>query len=161
MNNSLPAYYSIITDVKTVDRAQLLALYVHEYESKNWHSLKTASSIDILLDKSCKIFIGILDNHYKNNAADAGEVESKLIGFGIISGDLNDPCIEDIIVHSNYRNQGLGAYIMNFLISHGDIQSAPRIELYCEYKLLEFYKKFGFNLIRGNTNERCLLRLIK
>lgn len=126
--------------------SQILDIYQTEFENHNWPSLKTEKSLQITLNQCTLLFVAII----KDN--------SSIIGFGILTGLLNDPCIEDLIIHSNYRQQGYGKIIMNQLINHKKIQLANKIELYCKYELIEFYAKFGFQLIRGKKGERCLLR---
>jgi len=57
--------------------------------------------------------------------------------------------IEDIVISKNYRNLGLGKYLINFLIDIAKKESSYKIILDCDDKNVEFYEKCGFSK-KGN-----------
>lgn len=81
-----------------------------------------------------------------------------LVGFGFISGNLNDPLLEDMIVHAYHRKRGLGLQIIYKLLAHPELQYAARIDLYTHVKLIPFYSQLDFKVVRQGENERkCTL----
>jgi len=53
--------------------------------------------------------------------------------------------IENILVHENHRNCGIGKNIVKYLIDYAKNNSCYRIDLACEEKLIKFYQDVGFN----------------
>ena len=54
--------------------------------------------------------------------------------------------IEDVIVNSAYRSQGIGKILMNKAISIAKDFNCYKIILDCCQDNIEFYKKFNFNI---------------
>jgi glucosamine-phosphate N-acetyltransferase len=53
--------------------------------------------------------------------------------------------IENILVHENHRNCGIGKNIVEYLVDYAKNHSCYRIDLACEEKLINFYQRVGFN----------------
>lgn len=127
---------------------QILALYVAEYEAQNWLSLRDLDSVQRML-KAAKLLVVALSPE-----------EHELIGFGMVSGDLSDPLIEDVIVGSAHRKQGLGQRIMQTILSHEKLSQCARVELYCKPQVVAFYARLGFEVVRGSGDEKRLMRKV-
>jgi glucosamine-phosphate N-acetyltransferase len=52
--------------------------------------------------------------------------------------------IEDVVVHKEYRQQGLGKLITNFLSSRANAQNCYKVILNCSKDNISFYEKCGF-----------------
>ena len=71
--------------------------------------------------------------------------DGELIGFArVISDWTYKAFIFDVIVDQDYRNKGLGNFIMNTIFNHSVLKKVSHIELYCPEKLFPFYEKMGF-----------------
>jgi predicted GNAT family N-acyltransferase len=51
-----------------------------------------------------------------------------------------------MIVDSQYRNEGLGHFIMDTVLDHPILKKVDHIELYCFEGLVSFYEPMGFNI---------------
>ncbi len=57
--------------------------------------------------------------------------------------------IEDIVIHSKYRNAGLGKLIVQFITRYAKARSCYKVILNCSDDNKEFYEKNGF-IRKGN-----------
>ncbi|MFD1205245.1 GNAT family N-acetyltransferase [Sporosarcina contaminans] len=71
--------------------------------------------------------------------------EEKLIGFGYVSGmGLQHGYMEDILVHPQYQNQGIGAKLVKELLKESEKFGLEIVTLTFEPKHSNFYKTCGF-----------------
>lgn len=72
--------------------------------------------------------------------------ENQLIGFlSVVSNGVTDAYIQDVIVHPNYQNQGIGTKLMNMAINKIKEKGIYMISvIYGEESLRSYYEKFGF-----------------
>jgi predicted GNAT family N-acyltransferase len=69
----------------------------------------------------------------------------ELIGFArVISDWIYKAFVFDVIVEQDYRNKGLGNFIMNAIFNHSVLNKVSHLELYCPERLVAFYEKMGF-----------------
>lgn len=69
----------------------------------------------------------------------------KMIGFTRVLTDFNDTAlILDVIINSNYRNQGLGQYMLDYITHYPDFKNVDKFDLHCKTDLEEFYGKSNF-----------------
>ena len=69
-----------------------------------------------------------------------------LCGFTRVLSDMRYKAVVfDVIVHPDYRGQGLGAKLVGHVIAHPGIRDIEDIELYCKPEHRPFYEKFGFH----------------
>jgi glucosamine-phosphate N-acetyltransferase len=62
----------------------------------------------------------------------------------IIHGCKNVGHIEDIVVHENYRGQGIAQKILVKLTNNANYQNCYKVILDCKNELVPFYEKMGF-----------------
>ena len=69
-----------------------------------------------------------------------------LIGYVcVVSNNVTDAYIQDLMVHPSYQNKGLGTSLMNQTISKIKEMKIYMISvIYGEEPLRKFYEKFGF-----------------
>lgn len=69
----------------------------------------------------------------------------KLIAFArVLTDRVYKALILDVIVHPDYRSQGLGKQLMQMILDHSKLAQIKHFELYCLPELIPFYKKWGF-----------------
>ncbi len=77
---------------------------------------------------------------------------NKLIGFGrIISDGIHHAFIVDLIIHPNFRGQGLGSKVLEKLINKCKSSNIRDIQLFSTKDKFEFYEKFGFKKRADNA----------
>ena len=93
------------------------------------------------------IVVAYVDNNNNNN----NNNELIIVGSGtiiyepkIIHGGSYTGHIEDIVIHENYRNNGISKIIINKLIEYGKEKGCYKIILDCVIELENFYIKSGF-----------------
>lgn len=78
----------------------------------------------------------------------------KLIGFlDVVSNGVTDAYIQDVIVHPEYQGKGIGTELMNQAITKLTSDKIYAVSVLFEERLLNFYKKFGFNIIMAGQME--------
>jgi len=85
------------------------------------------------------------------NTENTEKKELTIIGTGtiiyepkIIHGCKNVGHIEDIVVHNNYRSQGIAKNILNKLIEKANQKDCYKVILDCKNDVIPFYEKNGF-----------------
>lgn len=69
----------------------------------------------------------------------------KLIGFGrLIADGVHHALIVDLIVHPDFRNNGIGSQILDRLVKRCKEHSIRDIQLFAAKNRFGFYEKFGF-----------------
>ena len=101
------------------------------------------------------------DNHYLLTAQRVSNKESEIIGMAcLVTMSLPQgtrQLIESVVVHSDWRNQGIGQSLVETLLKEVSISDAPHTNLTCNSKrkpACSLYKKIGFELA-----ETSLLRI--
>ena len=82
----------------------------------------------------------------------AAEVDGRIVGFGrAISDRASDAYVQDVLVHPDFRKQGIGRLIIRELTEkvHGD--GLRWIGLIAEKGSAPFYTLLGFNEMPGAT----------
>jgi glucosamine-phosphate N-acetyltransferase len=94
---------------------------------------------EILLNKNIEIWI-IYD-----------DVIEQIIGTGtiiiepkLIHGCSNVGHIEDIVIHNDHRNRGIGKMLLNNLVERALTYKCYKVVLFCDEKNVEFYEKCSF-----------------
>jgi hypothetical protein len=85
-------------------------------------------------------------------------VPGTLVAFLTVSGDLNDPLLEDIIVHESQRSRGLGGFLITAMLHHPSVLAAATVDLYCRPSLVSYYERFAFVKIRGGVDTKAYMR---
>ncbi len=70
---------------------------------------------------------------------------NELIGFArVISDHVYKAFVFDVIVDQDYREKGLGKFIVDNILNHPTLKHVSHIECYCPEKLVPFYQKWDF-----------------
>ncbi|MDD5260515.1 MAG: GNAT family N-acetyltransferase [Methylacidiphilales bacterium] len=62
----------------------------------------------------------------------------------VLSDRVYKALLLDVIVHPDYRGQGLGRMLVDAVVSHPDLAGVRQFELYCRPELRDFYRQWGF-----------------
>lgn len=129
--------------IATLDGAQqqdLLALYRNEF----WCHSRRLPDVEKML-RHTDILIGAVSE------------QNKLIGFvRVLTDYVYKATIYDLIVHPQYRKQGLGEQLMEQVMNHPDLQGVAAFDLHCLPAMHGFYAKWGFSTDLGElTFMRC------
>lgn len=96
-------------------------------------------------------FINQYNNLRSNDLHLVIEKDNKIIAYGSIIIDFkfyrnckNIGHIEDIVIHPDYRGNGLSKQIINELIKYGKNMNCYKIVLNCDQNLTLFYTHLGF-----------------
>lgn len=101
------------------------------FQQTSWAANRTPAQIQTLLDNTL-INLGVWD-------------DEKLIGFArVITDDLTRAFIEDVVVDSAYRSQGVGHGILEALLKR--LAHVEELILCCEVALIPFYESVGFQV---------------
>lgn len=113
-----------ISEIPTVNELQKL------FAQTTWASKRKDQDVKKMLEK-LTVFVSIREN-------------SKLVGFGrAISDEVYRALLEDIVVDTAYRGQGLGRVIVEHLMNQ--LHGIEEVFLNTGPHLEEFYQKYGFS----------------
>lgn len=115
----------IITNVPP-ETSQLLNLF----RQTSWANNRNEDDVDLLLENT-KIFVVI-------------KVDQQLIGYGrAISDGVYRALLDDIVVHRDQRNNGVGTLIVKTLMDQ--LNAVAQVFLNTKPELETFYNNFGFS----------------
>ncbi len=115
---------------------------------------------DIIKEEIRKVVAEVMDSHF-------GDIEQKYVDTGKVDFDAtiedNQLIVNELNVHEEYRNKGIGTYIVNSIISKSSQLGLDRIILNIQdddafgkgskmFKIIKFYKDFGFTVTKSNAN---------
>lgn len=108
---------------------QLSSLYEDTWFTQN----RSIDDIKIMLN-NCYLTLGFVES-------------DKLVGFcRVVSDGIYKAFLFDVIVRDEYRNKGIGRFMMDSLLNHSKLVHVKHIELYCPEKITPFYRKLGFDV---------------
>lgn len=108
----------------------------HLFNQTDWANNRTLDDIEKLI-KFLGPFVTITE-------------DNKLIGFGrIITDGIYRALLDDIIIDSNYRGQGLGNTIVEELLNL--VPHVEEVYVNTSNELESFYNKFNFNASQSLT----------
>lgn len=64
--------------------------------------------------------------------------------------------IEDVIIDKDYRNRGVGKYLINYVLGVCKSKGCYKVILDCASENVEFYKKCGFEETNFTPHEICM-----
>ena len=81
--------------------------------------------------------------------------ENHLIGYAqLISNQVTDAYIQDVMVHPDYQRQGIGTQLMEKLLSRLEEDGIYMVSvIYGEETLRHFYERFGFYTMLSGQRE--------
>lgn len=118
-----------IEQLRTQQIDQLLAMFDKEW----WTQNRTRSQVETLL-ATVEVVVPFWDRETDQLAAFACAMSDGVFRATIM----------DVIVHDDYRGQGLGVRLVESLINHPKIELLLRVNLHCRDDLIPFYEQFGF-----------------
>ena len=69
----------------------------------------------------------------------------RLVGFARVLTDYaHVALVLDVVVAAEHRGAGLGAALMDAVVSHPGLADVRSIELVCQPELVPFYRRWGF-----------------
>jgi ribosomal protein S18 acetylase RimI-like enzyme len=70
----------------------------------------------------------------------------KLVGFSrVLTDRVYKVLVLDVIVHPDYRGQGLGRRLLDAITAHPELSGVKHFELYCRDDVNDLYKKWDFS----------------
>ena len=126
---------------------QIHALYQHEASASTTSSSKSLPSLHSLLSHALLTLIALFPTS-----------PPTVLGFLVVTGDPLDPLLEELMVHPQHRGRGLGGLLVQRALVWAWEQGAVRVDLYCRWGVKGFYEKLHFQRVRGEVDERCLMR---
>ena len=124
----------IFSFTEPINPEELLILF----QQTSWANTRSPLDIQQMLDRS-QITLGVWD-------------EDRLIAFArVITDDRFRALIDDIVVHSAYREQGIASQLLDKMLKR--MQHIEIIMLDCASELDDFYGKFGFQSKHGSSLE--------
>jgi GNAT superfamily N-acetyltransferase len=83
--------------------------------------------------------------------------QDKLIGSIAIDNKNHFPCISNLYILSEYRNQGYATYLLDYANKYIKSLGFEQSRLWCKDELLEFYKKKGWNFEKKFNNNNIMI----
>ncbi|MBU7587205.1 MAG: GNAT family N-acetyltransferase [Nostoc sp. TH1S01] len=128
--------YKFVDSLTEKQISELVELYKNEF----WSKQRTYPDVEKMLNNS-DIVLGLIDNN------------EQLIGFTRVLTDfVYRATIYDVIIKPAYRNQGLGAKLMDAIVHHPQLNQVEHVALYCLPEMMPFYERWGFTSEVGNLN---------
>jgi GNAT superfamily N-acetyltransferase len=122
--------YQFITDPNPVEIEQIMVLY----QEADWWDERDNGNHELIR----RIIAG---SHCFLTVKDGNEI----VGMGrAISDRVNDSYIQDVIVFSRFRRQGIGMKIIEGIVDHLLNDGMKWIGLIAENRTHSFYRKIGF-----------------
>jgi len=128
-NSDIPELIDLLTDLFTTD-IEFKPNY-NKQKTGLTQIINDANSGEILVLKIDNKIIGMVSLLYSISTALGGKVA----------------IVEDMIIHTAYRNQGLGKFLLHHAIEYSKKNDCLRLTLLTDYDnegAINFYKKFGF-----------------
>jgi GNAT superfamily N-acetyltransferase len=118
--------------LSTLDGArlpQLMQLYAQEW----WTARRTHHDVAAMVEAS-DVVVGLVHRP-----------TDRLVGFArAITDRVFVAVVLDVIVAPAERGSGLGALLMNTVLDHPLIRDVQSVELTCQSRLFDFYRRWGF-----------------
>ena len=115
---------------------KLMALFAGQW----WTKGRTAGDVAAMLDHS-DLIATVTDTHTRD-----------LLGFARVLTDFTYlACVMDVIVAETSRGNGVGAALMDALVTHPRLAQVQSLELSCQEELEGFYARWGFTSRVGGS----------
>jgi ribosomal protein S18 acetylase RimI-like enzyme len=120
---------TVIDRVDGARRDELVALF----QSAWWTAARTPRAVERMLQGS-EVVVGLVDT-----------ASDRLVAFArAISDGIFLAVVLDVIVAPAFRGTGLGARLMDELLTRPELADVDSVELVCQPELLGFYRRWGF-----------------
>ncbi|MEG4574797.1 GNAT family N-acetyltransferase [Microcoleus sp. N3A4] len=120
--------YRIVETLTDSQISDLMDLYKNEF----WSDKRTREDVVKML-ASTDVIIGLVDE------------SDRLIGITrVITDFVYRAMIFDLIIKPTHRKMGLGAKLMDAVLSHPELQAVESFSLSCLPNMIPFYERWGF-----------------
>lgn len=134
--------FNFIFQLNEAHKNDLMQLYKNEF----WSHQRLRADVDKMLDNT-HLIVGIESQN------------GKLIGFcRLLTDFVYRAILFDVIIHPDYRGQGLGKILIDTVVEHPNLQQVEHIDLCCLPEMMDFYKQWDFTTELG---EFRLMRRVK
>src|SRR5438477_207024 len=124
-----PSNAAVLRELDTRRLTQLVALF----QSTWWTKSRGPRAVERMLVGS-DLVIGLVDS-----------ASDRLVGFArAITDHVFLAVLLDVVVDPDYRGTGLGAQLMDELLTSPELADIESIELVCQPELVDFYRRRGF-----------------
>jgi GNAT superfamily N-acetyltransferase len=122
---------------------QLMELYAAAW----WATNRTTAEVATMLERSDLVF-ALVDRH-----------ADRLVGFArVLTDGVYLAMVLDVIVAEDARKRGLGASLMEAIMTHAAVRPVRSVELVCQPDLVSFYRRWGFT---DQVGQSTLLRKVR
>jgi predicted GNAT family N-acyltransferase len=109
---------------------QLMELFAQAW----WARGRAAVDVSTMLERS-DVVVAAVDRQ-----------DDRLVGFTrALTDHVYLAVVLDVIVAEDSRKRGLGASLVEAVLSHPQVAGVRSIELVCQPELIPFYQRFGFS----------------
>lgn len=120
--------------VAELNDAQILQL-MDLFQGEWWTKGRSLEDTTRMLRKGGSLVFGLVDSR-----------TTKLVGFArVLTDKIFKAIVFDLIVHPDYRKQGLGRLLMDWIMNHPVIARCRHVELYCVPEMVAFYWRWGLS----------------
>src|SRR6476469_11260549 len=120
--------YRIVETLTESQVSELMDLYKNEF----WSDKRTREDVVKMLASS-DVIIGLVDEC------------DRLIGITRVLTDfVYRAIIFDVIIKPTHRKMGLGAKLMDAVLTHPELQAVEHFYLNCLTNMMPFYERWGF-----------------
>ncbi|NQE33261.1 GNAT family N-acetyltransferase [Microcoleus asticus] len=121
--------YRIVEILTESQVSDLMDLYKNEF----WSDKRTRQDVVKML-AATDVIIGFVDD------------SDRLIGISrVITDFVYRAMIFDLIIKPTHRKMGLGAKLMDAVLSHPELQAVEHFYLNCLPNMMPFYQRWGFS----------------
>ena len=121
--------------VNTLTEDQILQLY-GLYQKEWWSNRRTLEEARIVVAHS-SLLIGLVEPDTQ-----------RLVGFcRLLTDFVFRGTILDVIVAEDWRDRGLGRQLLEAVLTHARLQTVQTLWLCCLPDMVEFYRKWGFDIM--------------
>ena len=121
--------YRIVETLTESQVSDLMDLYKNEF----WSDKRTREDVVKML-AATDVIIGFVDE------------SDQLIGITrVITDFVYRAMIFDVIIKPTHRKMGLGAKLMDAVLTHPELQAVEHFYLNCLSKMMPFYERWGFS----------------
>lgn len=122
-------------EVHTLTEQQVVQLH-GLYQNEWWSNRRTLAEARLVVAHS-SMLIGLVEPETQ-----------RLVGFcRLLTDFVFRGNILDVIVAEDWRDRGLGRQLLDAVLTHPRLKSVPTLWLCCLPDMVEFYRKWGFDIM--------------
>jgi ribosomal protein S18 acetylase RimI-like enzyme len=87
-------------------------------------------------------------------------VNGELIGYmNVLSDGSADAYLQDLMVHPKYQKRGIGSELLKRAIKYLQQKRIRSIQVIFDPEVEDFYKKFGFNIVKAGIIDNSTMKI--